>query len=72
MIMTVWTVFFDPNDHPGKWVLRGFDVDAHGVQPRGECTLADTLDEIREALPPGLHCLGRLNGDEPAIYESWV
>lgn len=70
--LTIWTVFRNPRDHPGQWVLRGFDVSAGRSAPRAECVVADTLDDIHAALPPGLTYLPRAEHDDPVIYESWV
>jgi hypothetical protein len=70
--LTIWTVYRNPTDYPGLWVLRPFDVGPEGVQPRTDCVVADTLGKIREALPPGLHRVSRDQSDYPAIYESWV
>jgi hypothetical protein len=71
-ILTIWTVYRSPSDHPGKWVLRGHDVTAAGSVPRPDCIVADTLDLIRDHLPPGLCRLPRDAADDPVIYESWV
>jgi hypothetical protein len=71
-ILTVWTVYENPSDYPGRWVVRAFDVTAHGVQARAHCTVTSTLDAARAVLPPGLTPLGRNADDDPAIYESWV
>lgn len=72
--LTIWTVYRSPSDYPGKWVLRAWDIvrGSPSAQPRHECDVADSLDEIRELLPPGLHCLGREHADDPVIYESWI
>jgi hypothetical protein len=76
-ILTVWTIFHDPMDHPGKWVLRGFDVlrvpDVGGqITPQQGAFVADSLEGVRAGLPPGVTCLGRQEQDDPKIYESWV
>lgn len=70
--LTVWTVYVNPADYPGKWVLRGFDVGSGGLRRREECTVADSLEMIRAQLPLGLVRLDRAPGDDPVIYESWV
>ena len=71
-ILVIWTVFANPRDHPGKWVLRGFRVGRRQIQPMADCVVAETLDAARVALPPGVVQLGRHITDDPAIYESWV
>lgn len=72
--LTVWTVYRNPADYPGMWVLRGFDIGAGptGMQRREECAVADSLEMIRAQIPPGLARLDRHPNDDPVIYESWV
>lgn len=70
--LTIWTIYRSPSDHPGKWVVRGHDIDRDGPLHREDCVVAESLEAAREALPPGLHCLGRQPADDPVIYESWV
>jgi hypothetical protein len=34
--------------------------------------VSDTLHEAREAIPPGLVCFPRQEGDDPKIVETWL
>lgn len=67
----VWTIYGPgTTDHPGRYVARPFlsrtrQVSQHAI-------LADTLEETRATLPPGLFCLGRQPGDDPNILECWI
>lgn len=73
-LLTVWTVYQNPSDHPGWWVLRAHDV-VRGQEnpvPRSEWHAALTLDGVRLALPPGLTRLDRNPTDDPVIYETWI
>jgi hypothetical protein len=70
--LEVLTVYKDPRDNPGKWVLRGFDVRSNGTEARADCVVADSLDEVRRSVPVGCVRLGRSGGDDPCVYESWV
>jgi hypothetical protein len=70
--LMVWTIFHNPLDHPGKWVLRSFTVRPLQVQPSADCVVADSLEQVRAALPGGVYLLPRDLLDDPAIYESWV
>ncbi len=70
--LTIWAVYKYPSDHPGKWVLRGWDVGSGTVTGRADKTVADSYDEVIAALPPGLHKLHRFPGDDPIIYETWI
>ena len=69
--LTIWTVYVDPIDYPGKWVLRGHEVGAV-TKPHDHCVVADSLEEIRQAVPRGLVRLQHDQDDDPHIYESWV
>src|SRR5262245_50223951 len=47
----IWTVYRNPSDFPGKWVLRVHRVPG-GPDPA--CHVRDTLAEIRTLIPLGL------------------
>jgi hypothetical protein len=64
----IWTIYYNTSDHPGMYVARRFDVDV----PTSDMFVADTLDEVRALLPPGLYCLPRNVKDDPVIVEVWV
>jgi hypothetical protein len=70
--MTIWTVYQNPSDYPGKWVLRGHDVGSGTVTPQKDCFVADSYDLVITALPSGLQRLHRFPGDDPVIYETWL
>lgn len=69
--LSLWTIYESPDDHPGKFVTRRWDVLSTGPAP-GPATVVDTLDEAREAVPPGLHWMGRAPGDDEKIVETWL
>jgi hypothetical protein len=71
-VLTIWTVYRDPTDYPGMWVLRGHDVTASGSAPRRDCFISDTIEAVHRALPPGLVRLDRNLEDDPKIVETWV
>jgi hypothetical protein len=71
-VLVVWTVYRNPRDYPGKWVLRGHDVTAGNVQPRDSVIVADTYAQLSLDIPPGLTHMPRHSLDDPAIYESWI
>jgi len=71
--LTLWTIYHNPSDYPGKYVARRFVVERGlGLKAAREVLIADTLEAIRARLPPGLYCLGRQPGDEPQIVETWI
>jgi hypothetical protein len=76
--MSMWTVYFNPSDFPGKYVARRFDIfrnktisGEHSL-PSIEHFVADSLQEIRERIPFGMVCLMRSEGDDANIVETWV
>lgn len=72
-ILTIWTVYENPRDYPGKFVVRAYDVCAGGaVAARLECTVRDSLDEARAAVPAGLYWMNRNPVDDPTIVETWL
>lgn len=72
-LLTIWVIYFNPRDHPGKFVLRGQDaVQGGGVQPHLEAFVGDSLEEVRQALPPGLVWMPRHSSDDPVIVETWI
>jgi hypothetical protein len=72
--MCVWTVYYDPRDFPGKYVVRRHDIfrGREGSHPSSEHYVADSLTEIRGRVPFGLVRLGRSEGDDAKIVEVWL
>lgn len=79
--MTMYVVYANPTDYPGKWVVRRWDVDIDhpgmllvSAEPLAVCS---SLQEAREAVlqkGDGVSgvCLPRHDADDPAIWETWV
>ena len=71
--MTVWTIYREPDDYPGQWVLRGHEVfPGRCVTAHSVCFVTRTLDEARAKVPPGTRRLRRAQEDHPVIHECWV
>jgi hypothetical protein len=70
--LTMWTIYEHPKDYPGKWVMRAHDIAAGSTTPRADCIVADSLDEVRAVLPPGLTRLPPHPDDDPVIHETWL
>jgi hypothetical protein len=71
--VTVWTIYREPSDHPGRGVLRAHDVfPGIRMQSHDFCFVAETLEEVRAKVPPGTSCVGRASEDDPVIHESWI
>ena len=67
-IFLLWTVYDHPPDYPDHFVARLF---ADGVETNVGF-LADTLEALRDKLPPGLYPLARSPSDPPSIVETWL
>lgn len=69
--LSIWTVYDKPRDHPDKYVARRWLTTPQPV-PTSDIFLADTLDSLRQQLPPGLIQMQRQPGDDPSILETWL
>lgn len=69
--LLVWTIYDNPSDAPGRFVLRPFSS-TKGTPDTWACTskTADALREFMQRL--GLTCMPRQEGDDPVILESWL
>ena len=66
--MPIITIFKSPADYPGKYVARVFDVD----KPTTLAAVADTYEELQQAIPAGMVRLERNEKDDPVILETWI
>lgn len=72
-MLSIYTIYTDPLDFPGKFVVRRHVVEAgHSVPDVMPMIVADSLEEARRVLPTGSTCLGREPGDDQKIVESWI
>jgi hypothetical protein len=68
-VLTIWAIYHNPTDHPGKFVARKF----LGEKPTTECQIGDSLEDLRmEMRRMGLAFFPRMPGDEPQIVETWL
>ncbi len=68
----MWTVYRPTTkDYPGKWVARmHLSVPAHTAT--NHLILGDTLEDVRDQLPPDLYRINRMEGDDEVIEEVWL
>lgn len=66
--MPIITIFESPEDYPGKYVARVFDED----KPTTLAAVADTYEELMQAIPAGMVRLERNEKDDPVILETWI
>lgn len=67
-----WTIYDHPLDHPEHFVAREWRIGPGVAEPTDVIVLCDTLEEARDAVPPGLVCLQRHPMDDPVIIETWL
>jgi hypothetical protein len=70
--LVLWVIYKHPKDFPDDYVLRPHRSSAEGVEQFKVAAVSKTLKGVRDVLPPGLHNLGRQDGDDPVIFEVWV
>lgn len=68
-----WTIYRDPIDYPGHFVVRQWWVEDAGViVHRTFAVVCHTIEEAREQVPPGAICFPRDPDDDPVIVETWM
>lgn len=77
VVMRQYVIYRFPSDYPGKYVVRGWSIVRGGestapVADEKPLAVVDTLEEARQAVPPGLFNLGRYGADEHQVVEVWV
>lgn len=60
-------IYDNPRDIPGKFVARLWKYGRATM----DCVVKDTLEEIRQEIPPGFYRMGRQHMDDPVIVEVW-
>lgn len=85
--LRMWTIYESPADHPGKFVVRAFDIVAGNPDPvpLPECAVCETLTEARLQVPElytytregvtygsAPYCIERSPGDPPHVVETWI
>ncbi len=63
-----FTVYENPKDFPGKFVVRVFD----GNIPLRLMTVSNTLEQARETIPHSFYRFPRQETDDPIIVETWM
>lgn len=71
----LWTIYFNPLDHPGKYVGRRWKLDV----PEPDLVVCSDVESVREWIRrqlPRFSGLGvrfdREPDDDPVIVETWI
>lgn len=67
--ITVYAVYKNPSDYPGKFVVRKFIGETPDVNPS---IVADSLIEARKVIPRDKVRLTPSITDDPVIIETWL
>lgn len=71
--LSIWTIYDNPADYPGKFVARRWSItDSEIWAHTDDILLADSLEEVRGLLPPGLFPMARAEADVACIIECWI
>ena len=73
--LSLWTIYESPADYVGQYVVRRTEIrrwPQAAIVVTNDMYVADSLEEARELLPPGLFCVGRQPDDDPVIAEVWL
>jgi hypothetical protein len=72
--LTIYTIYDNPLDYPGYFVVRKWKIVGYVATPirDGILGISKTLEGARKLLPEGCALLPRDESDEPQIVESWL
>ena len=68
---SIWTIWIDRPEHPRKHVVRRHEIPIKSPKPLDE-HVADSLEEARAHLPPGVVKAARNEREDPALVELWA
>lgn len=73
LLLSMWTIYDSPSDHPGKFVVREWFTGKGIIEPvSGDATVHDDIWAARGAIPEGLVPMARNMSDDPCIVETWI
>lgn len=77
--LTMWVIYRRPLDYPqgcvlrAQWPMRDGTVKADTIAWFSDyADDAQSIEVLRDILPPGVTCLGRDPSDDPCIVETWI
>lgn len=65
-------VYKHPADYPNKYVARLWIIGSGAPRATLYMAVADTLEDIRLAIPAWMNRLPRDDRDDPVIIETWL
>ena len=70
LVFPIWVVYDKPRDYPRHFIARLWDGMTN--TPTETFIIGPDLMAIRDTLPAGLACMGRLDADDVCIVEVWL
>ncbi len=71
--LTVWVIYDHPLDYPQGYVLRAqYAMEDQTVKVDTVAWFASNPDDLRAIVPMGYTKLMPMQGDDPAILETWI
>jgi len=68
-----YTVYFNPSDYPGEYVVRRFVISGMNIlQDKDIWARRQTLEEARKTIPRTQALMARHPSDDPVIVEVWI
>lgn len=67
--LPIIAIFKYPADYPEKYVARLWDI---CKKPTQYIVLEDNIDNLRQAIPPGMLKLMPTEQDDPVLVETWL
>lgn len=67
--MTIYVIYDNPRDYPGKFVVRRWIGLQACAEPEGVFT---TINEARTVVPAGAVFITPYDTDDPCIAEVWL
>jgi hypothetical protein len=70
--LELYVIYEKPSDYPDGFVVRLHVATAEGSYPTDSAITCSTSEEARLAIPDGLVCITRSEGDDKTIVETWL
>lgn len=72
-VLSIWTVYDRPADHPEGFIARRFEIRDGGAFPTDDVRTSHLAHDLRESfILDGLTMLPRSEHDHPTVVESWL
>ena len=74
-VLSMWTIYDHPRDHPDAFVARRFEIGSNGPGPMPtiDVIITGELERLRESFQlAGLVVMQRSEEDDSKIVETWM